>query len=226
MRTTILKFFLFLVVAHSFSYAADINQIDGDWYSYKWKYGYTLKNGIGITTIANSPSFKVGQEIVRLTAVGKNSFVGENIYKDGIFYKVKVTLQPNGKLFFEGEKNVKWEMEKISKEMLQSLVSKLNADNSVSELPPDVLQFIERRESCEHFLGEEPYDKDRLAFLEWSVCKFCMGTDKNLSELREKYRKNPQALPSLSGYATPVEPLNKSEWINSCSRAKKPKSYK
>jgi hypothetical protein len=226
MRTKVLELFLCLIAVHPILYAADINQIDGEWYSYKWKYGYTLKNGKGLATITNSPAFKVGQEIVRLTAVGKNSFVGENVYKDGIFYKVKVTLQPNGKLFFEGEKNVKWEMERISEETLQSLVPKIDSDNSVSELPSVVLQFIERRESCEHFLGEEPYDKDRLAFIEWSLCKFCMGTDKDLAELREKYRKNRQALSRLSGYAASVEPLNKSEWIDNCSKAKKPKSYK
>ncbi len=49
----------------------------------------------------------MGQEIVRLASVGKNTFVGENIYKDGKFYKIKATLQADGKLLFEGEKNVK-----------------------------------------------------------------------------------------------------------------------
>ncbi len=93
----------------------DIRQLDGEWYSPKWKYGYTLTNGKGIATVSNSEKFQVGQEIVRLYPVGENKFTGENIYKDGKFYRVNVTLMPNGKLYFEGEKNVKWDMEKVTR---------------------------------------------------------------------------------------------------------------
>ncbi len=120
------KFFQFMVVsflATSSASANDISQLDGDWYSFKWKYGYSLSSGKGVAFATNSPNFKVGQEIIRLSAVGKNSFVGENIYKDGKFYKVKATLQPDGKLLFEGEKNVKWEMEKIDPETYSSIVN-------------------------------------------------------------------------------------------------------
>jgi hypothetical protein len=126
MRANCLKFFIGLTWLHCVAFAADINQIDGEWYSYKWKYGYTLKNGRGAATITNSPLFEIGQEIVRLKAVGKDSFVGENVYKDGAFYKVKVTLQPNGKLLFEGEKNVKWEMERIDSDQLNTLKKSKN----------------------------------------------------------------------------------------------------
>ncbi len=117
------QFALALFLFNSLAAANDITQIDGDWYSFKWKYGYSLSNGKGIAFVTNSPNFKVGQEIVRLTAVGKNSYVGENIYKDGKFYKVKVSLQSDGKLLFEGEKNVKWEMEKIDPETYSSLTN-------------------------------------------------------------------------------------------------------
>jgi len=93
----------------------DIALLDGEWYSAKWKYGYTLTNGKGIATVSNSEKFQEGQEIVRLHSVGENKFAGENIYKDGKFYRVTVTLMPNGKLYFEGEKNAKWDMEKIGR---------------------------------------------------------------------------------------------------------------
>lgn len=215
----------FLVVQYA-AFAADITKLDGEWYSYKWKYGYTLKNGKGITTIANSPSFKVGQEIVRLTAVGSNSFVGENIYKDGVFYKVKASLQPNGKLLFEGEKNIKWEMDRILPETLQSLLATNNSNNVPSGLPVEVSSFIGRRDICEHFLGEDPYDEDRRAFLEWSVCKNCMGTDNELVRLKNKYRGDQNVLSRLSGYSGPVEPSDRSSWVDACSKAKKPKSYR
>jgi len=104
---------------------SEINALNGEWYSRQWKYGYTLKDGRGYATITNSPNFEVGQEIVRLTQKGVNVFSGDNVYKDGKFYKVKVTLQPDGKLFFEGERNVKWTMERISSKTLAELRDKI-----------------------------------------------------------------------------------------------------
>jgi hypothetical protein len=126
------QFALALLLVNSVASANDISQLDGDWYSFKWKYGYSLSNGKGVAFATNSPNFKVGQEIVRLTAVGKNSFVGENVYKDGKFHKVKATLGPDGRLLFEGEKNVKWEMERIDPETYSSIVN-LNRDKSVPQ---------------------------------------------------------------------------------------------
>lgn len=127
MLRTIIRFVTFYFFLHSLASANDTSKLDGDWYSFKWKYGYSLNSGKGIAFATNSPNFRIGQEIVRLTAVGRNAFVGENVYKDGKFYKVKVTLQPDGKLFFEGEKNVKWEMERIDPETY-SLIVNSNAE--------------------------------------------------------------------------------------------------
>jgi hypothetical protein len=124
------------LLLNSIAIANDINQLDGDWYSFKWKYGYSLSEGKGVTFATNSPNFKVGQEIVRLTSVAKNTFVGENIYKDGKFYKIKATLQADGKLLFEGEKNVKWTMEKIDPETYSSLVNtKIEKESPKPEIP-------------------------------------------------------------------------------------------
>jgi hypothetical protein len=118
LRVLILALGLLIVSSSS---AADISKLNGEWYSHKWKYGYTLKDGKGYATIVNSPNFKEGQEIVRLAALSDTSFFGENVYKDGKFYKVKVTLKPDGKLLFEGEKNAKWEIEKITPQTLAEL---------------------------------------------------------------------------------------------------------
>jgi uncharacterized protein (DUF2147 family) len=109
---------------------ATVSKLNGEWYSYKWKYGYTLKNGKGHATIVNSSNFKEGQEIVRLAALSDTSFFGENVYKDGKFYKVKVTLKPDGKLLFEGEKNVTWEMERIDYKTLSDLKNKSEINES------------------------------------------------------------------------------------------------
>jgi hypothetical protein len=115
--------------------ASALRNLDGDWYSYKWKYGYTLKDGIGYATITNTPNFEVGQEIVRLTVVGNNTFIGDNVDKDGKFYKVKVTLQADGKLLFEGEKNVNWTMERVKIADLVQIKQKLRVDAEVSTEP-------------------------------------------------------------------------------------------
>ena len=90
-----------------------IENIDGNWFSPQWKYGYVLKSGVGIATSTNSPNFRVGQNIIQLTATSETTFTGQQVYTDGKFYKVNVTLQADGRLYFEGEKNVKWLMERV-----------------------------------------------------------------------------------------------------------------
>jgi len=92
---------------------AELREINGIWYSSQWKYGYELKDGRGIATSSNSPNFKPGDEIIRLTPSHPGAYYGEQIYKDGKFYKVQATLGQDGKLYFEGEKNVKWFMERV-----------------------------------------------------------------------------------------------------------------
>jgi uncharacterized protein len=93
---------------------SDLRQIDGVWYSNEWKYGYSLNNGVGVATSTNSTKFNVGDRIVFLTHIGDNLYEGRQIYKDGNFYKVRVTLQSDGRLFFQGEKNVSWLMDRVA----------------------------------------------------------------------------------------------------------------
>ena len=91
----------------------ELKAINGIWYSSQWKYGYEIKNGRGIATSSNSPNFKPGDEIIRLQPSHPGAYYGEQIYKDGKFYKVNATLGQDGKLYFEGDKNVKWFMERV-----------------------------------------------------------------------------------------------------------------
>jgi hypothetical protein len=91
-----------------------IQTIDGNWYSPQWGYGYTLKDGVGIATSTNSPNFQVGQNIIQLRALSATTFTGQQVYTDGRFYLVNVILQPDGRLYFEGEKNAKWLMERVA----------------------------------------------------------------------------------------------------------------
>jgi len=63
-----------------------------------------------------------------------------------------------------------------------------------TRFPADVERFIERRDQCDHFRGEEPYDQERCEFLHQRLLEFCVGTDKQLAELKEKYRGNKAVL--------------------------------
>ena len=92
---------------------AQVSRLDGDWYSPKWKYGYRLKNGAGIATSTNSPNFKPGDEIIRIYHIEGNDFEGEQVYRDGRFYRIELTLENDGRLFIRGEGNISWYMERL-----------------------------------------------------------------------------------------------------------------
>lgn len=72
-------------------------------------------------------------------------------------------------------------------------------------VPEDVTRFIERRDACEHFRGEAPYDAERRQFLEQQTLKFCAGTDKELAQLRSKYRGNHTVTTKLDEYEAEIE---------------------
>jgi hypothetical protein len=58
----------------------------------------------------NSAKFKIGDEIIYLSAKGKNTFEGEQVYQNGKFNPISATLLPDGRLQFKGEKNISWTM--------------------------------------------------------------------------------------------------------------------
>ena len=72
-------------------------------------------------------------------------------------------------------------------------------------LPADVANFKSRRDLCDHFRGEDPYDAERRRFLEENLKKYCTGTDKELSSLKEKYRSNEAVLKVLADYEERIE---------------------
>lgn len=86
--------------------------LNGNWVSTKWKYGYTLQDGLGTATATNSAKFKVGDEIIFLRATGKNTFEGEQVYQDGKFHPITANLLPDGRLQFKGDKNITWIMDR------------------------------------------------------------------------------------------------------------------
>jgi uncharacterized protein len=112
----------FFIVA--FNANAQVGVLNGNWYSTQWKYGYVLNDGVGVATSTNSPNFQVGQNIIQLTATSPNTFTGQQVYTDGKYYKVNATLRADGRLYFEGEKNAKWVMDRIGAPTQSSAPSK------------------------------------------------------------------------------------------------------
>ena len=86
---------------------------DGHWYSPEWKYGYRLQDGVGIASSTNSPRFNVGDVIIRIRAVAPRVFEGEQVYRDGRWYRIRGELRSDGRIYILGEKNVSWHMERI-----------------------------------------------------------------------------------------------------------------
>jgi hypothetical protein len=67
-------------------------------------------------------------------------------------------------------------------------------------LPSDVRRFIDKRDTCEHWIGEEGYDKARQREINRNVRQSCTGVDRELDRLRRVYRHNPRVLAALKDY--------------------------
>ncbi len=78
----------------------------------------------------------------------------------------------------------------------------------VPKLTGDVEKFKERRDLCDHFRGEDPYDEQRRKFLEEKLKKYCTGTDKELASLKAKYKNNKTPMKVLEKYKEKIESDN------------------
>ncbi len=78
----------------------------------------------------------------------------------------------------------------------------------VPDYPFDVEEFIDRREICDHFRGEEPYDADRAKFLAEKIKETCSATDKELRELKLKYRNDDKVMQILNRFEEEIESEN------------------
>lgn len=82
------------------------------------------------------------------------------------------------------------------------------ASDQAVEWPADVASFIDQRDLCDHFRGEEPYDEERRKFLEKNIIELCTGTDSKLANLKEKYQGDSAVIERLSLYEEDIEPNN------------------
>ena len=62
------------------------------------------------------------------------------------------------------------------------------ATGGFENLPADVKCFLENAASCEHFAGEEPYDKEREEFIHEALKRYCSAARNQLQPLKQKYQ--------------------------------------
>jgi hypothetical protein len=76
---------------------------------------------------------------------------------------------------------------------------------AADSLPRDVARYIERRDVCEHWRGEDGYDKERQAQINFGQCQSCPGSDAGLAKLKAKYKNNPAVVSRLKNYEVRIE---------------------
>jgi hypothetical protein len=65
--------------------------------------------------------------------------------------------------------------------------------------PPDIAAYVERRKGCNHFGGEEAYDKARRDQINQAVSKLnCPALDADEKALLRRYRSTPAFLKQIS----------------------------
>jgi hypothetical protein len=72
-------------------------------------------------------------------------------------------------------------------------------------LPSDVQAFIEKREECDHWRGEEPYDEARREEINAGTNKTCTGTDAALAAMKRKYESNVAVTKRLADFDSVIE---------------------
>jgi hypothetical protein len=72
---------------------------------------------------------------------------------------------------------------------------------ALMSLPRDVRVHLDRRMGCNHWLGEEPYDKERARQINAAVRELrCASLDREEPLLRKRYGASPPVLKALDDY--------------------------
>jgi hypothetical protein len=89
------------------------------------------------------------------------------------------------------------------------------------KLPADVVQYVERRESCDHWRGEDGYDQARQAEIKQALCQSCPGSDAGFVRLTKKYKTNKRVLARLADFEPKIEPETAAERKTLCQGVSK-----
>jgi hypothetical protein len=78
----------------------------------------------------------------------------------------------------------------LASALLQTATPSDSLSRRVESAPHGVASFIKRRANCNHFLGEEPYDRDRARELERTIVELrCSRIDDEERNLARTYKK-------------------------------------
>jgi hypothetical protein len=91
-----------------------------------------------------------------------------------------------------------------------------------SDVPKEITKFIERRESCDRWRGEDGYSKERQANINRAVCQTCTGTDAELKRLKRKFKYRPDLQTKLNNFEPQMEEKDKAKNRRLCKDTKKP----
>ena len=65
-------------------------------------------------------------------------------------------------------------------------------------LPGEVTRFLERREGCDHWTGEEPYDAERRAEIEAAIADLrCTTIERDEARLRKRHARRADVIAAL-----------------------------
>ncbi len=80
------------------SSADSATSFSGEYYDGQDKFGFNLDaaRGTATATVSNSPNYKVGQVMLRITMTGPREFVGEQLFTDGKFHQIAGSFIDNG----------------------------------------------------------------------------------------------------------------------------------
>jgi hypothetical protein len=76
---------------------------------------------------------------------------------------------------------------------------------SAAPLPKDVEAFVEKRRGCDHWRGESSDLSERRAQIVAGINQACVGTDRELALLKEKYRSSKEIRKLLNEYESKIE---------------------
>lgn len=72
------------------------------------------------------------------------------------------------------------------------------ANRALAHAPREIGAFLERRAECEHWAGEEPYDRARTREIATAVAKLrCERIEADEARLRRRYAGRPDVLKLL-----------------------------
>lgn len=73
----------------------------------------------------------------------------------------------------------------------------------IKGLPNDVGALLQRTDECNHWSGEEPYDKERAKEIAAAMKKInCASIDADTKKIIEKYKADPKIVEKIKNFST------------------------